>query len=65
MAAWLLWMVQHPGPLWRSYLSLLPAESDMCCLLNYSQAELEELQVPSLKVVHTRKGLMTRVNTHI
>jgi len=50
MAAWLLWMVQHPSPLWRSYLALLPAEADMTCLLNFSNAEIDELQVPSLQV---------------
>lgn len=50
MAAWLLWMVQHPSPLWRSYLALLPGEADMTCLLNFSNAEIDELQVPSLKV---------------
>lgn len=35
MAAWLLWLRQHPGELWRRYLALLPREEDMCCLLNY------------------------------
>jgi hypothetical protein len=50
MAGWLLWMVQHPSPLWRAYLALLPAESDMSCLLNFSKEEIEQLQVPSLKV---------------
>jgi hypothetical protein len=43
-------MVQHPSPLWRAYLALLPAESDMSCLLNFSVEEIEQLQVPHLKV---------------
>jgi hypothetical protein len=50
MAGWLLWMVAHPSTLWQSYLALLPAESDMTCLLNFSQAEAEALQVPELRV---------------
>jgi hypothetical protein len=50
MAGWLLWMVQHPSPLWCSYLAMLPAESEMSCMLNFSPAEIEELQVPQLKV---------------
>jgi hypothetical protein len=49
MAGWLLYMVAHSSPLWQSYLALLPAESDMSCLLNFTQAEVEELQVPELK----------------
>lgn len=52
MAGWLLWMVQHPSALWRSYLALLPAESDMSCLLNFSPVEIEQLQVPRFKVQH-------------
>lgn len=52
MAAWLLYMKQHPSPLWRSYLALLPAEHEMACLLNYSRDEILELQVPSLQVWH-------------
>lgn len=50
MAGWLLWMARHPSPLWSSYLALLPTESEMSCLLNFSQAEAEQLQVPRLKV---------------
>jgi hypothetical protein len=50
MAAWLLWMTSHPSHLWRSYLDLLPAESDMSCLLNFSPPEITELQVPTLQV---------------
>lgn len=52
MAGWLLWvMAHHPAPLWRTYLALLPAEPEMTCLLNFSQQEIEELQVPALKVI--------------
>lgn len=49
MAGWLLWMLQHPSPLWKSYLAMLPTETEMCCLLNFSKAEIEELQVPQLQ----------------
>jgi hypothetical protein len=50
MAGWLLWMVKHPSPLWTSYLALLPTEAEMSCLLNFSPAEAEQLQVPRLQV---------------
>lgn len=43
-------MVAHPSPLWQSYLALLPAESDITCLLNFTHAEAEVLQVPELQV---------------
>lgn len=50
MAAWLLYLKQHPGPLWASYMQHLPREQDMCCLLNYSRDEIHELQIPALQV---------------
>lgn len=56
MAGWLLWMLQHPSPLWRSYMAMLPTEAEMCCLLNFSKAEIEELQVPQLQA---RKDTLT------
>jgi hypothetical protein len=37
-------------PLWSAYLSLLPQERDMCCLLNYNRQEAAELQLPRLMV---------------
>ena len=49
MAAWLLWLRAHPGPLWRAYLGLLPPEAGACCLLNFhGPEEAAELQVPEL-----------------
>jgi hypothetical protein len=50
MSAWLLWLRQCRQPLWRQYLALLPAEHDMCCLLNYSREEAQALQLPELQV---------------
>lgn len=50
MAAWLLWLQQHDGAVWRQYLRLLPAEQDMSCMLNYSRQEIPELQLLSLQV---------------
>jgi hypothetical protein len=50
MSAWLLWLRRHPGPLWCRYLSLLPREEDMSCLLNFqTEAEQAELQLPELR----------------
>lgn len=49
MAAWLLWLRRHPGPLWRRYLSLLPRPGEAPCLLNFRDpAEAAELQLPEL-----------------
>lgn len=50
MAAWLLWLLQHPGALWRQYLQLLPSEQGMSCMLNYSRQEIPELQLLNLQV---------------
>lgn len=51
MTAWLLWLLQcPPASVWRPYLRLLPAERDMCCLLNYSPEEAAALQLPGLVV---------------
>eukprot|EP00775_Hariotina_reticulata_P004636 gene4636-4889_t len=52
MAAWLLWVKlqqQQTGSMWDAYLDLLPQESDLSCLLNFNDAERQELQLPSLK----------------
>lgn len=50
MAAWLLWLRAHPGPLWRRYLSLLPPPGAATCLLNFRGAgDAAELQLPELQ----------------
>lgn len=36
--------------MWGQYLGLLPPEREMCCLLNYSAEEAQELQLPQLVV---------------
>lgn len=49
MAAWLLWLRQHPAPLWRAYLALLPPPGECACLLNYqSPDDVAALQLPEL-----------------
>jgi hypothetical protein len=54
MAAWLLWVCQQQqhlrGSLWPSYLAMLPQEQQVCCMLNFNQEEVRELQVPRLQV---------------
>jgi hypothetical protein len=50
MSAWLLYLRQHPGRLWRTYVSLLPAPCEPCCLLNFqSPDDVAELQLPELR----------------
>lgn len=50
MAAWLLWLRRAPpSPLWRQYLSLLPAPGETPCLLAFHDPEdAAELQLPEL-----------------
>lgn len=51
MTAWLLWVLEYSGgALWQQYKAVLPVEQDMCCLLNYNHEEMQQLQLPSLKV---------------
>lgn len=50
MSAWLLWLRRHPGDLWRRYITLLPQQYELCCLLNYHLPdEIEALQFAELK----------------
>jgi hypothetical protein len=50
MSAWLLFLRQHAGALWRTYMSLLPAPGEATCLLNFQSGDdVAELQLPELK----------------
>jgi hypothetical protein len=50
MSAWLLWVVQHPSPLWQQYRRVLPAPQEVTCLLTFGPEDIPELQLPALQV---------------
>ncbi|KAL4459118.1 hypothetical protein ABPG75_013983 [Micractinium tetrahymenae] len=49
LAAWLLWLKRNAAGPWRLYVDILPKESEMSCLMNYTEDELAELQSPLLE----------------
>jgi hypothetical protein len=66
LSGWLLYVQQEQqrraeagqlsdrDAVWQQYLAMLPAETEMCCLLNYSPEEEVELQLPQLVVSGAR-----------
>lgn len=66
LAAWLLWLRLHGTGVWRLYIQTLPQESDMTCLMNFTDEEAFELQDHELRaMVRSERGQLAALRTSV
>eukprot|EP00878_Enallax_costatus_P035849 GHUV01040088.1.p1 GENE.GHUV01040088.1~~GHUV01040088.1.p1 ORF type:complete len:486 (+),score=115.66 GHUV01040088.1:144-1601(+) len=51
LVAWLLWLKRHGHGVWQMYMQLMPTESEMASLMNFTPEERHELQSSEMEAL--------------